>query len=40
MTMWCKLKDRKRPEEEGGVEVYDELVIRIMELDSQIGVLE
>ncbi|CAN1750245.1 hypothetical protein LINPERHAP1_LOCUS3988, partial [Linum perenne] len=40
MTMWCKLKDRKRPEEEGGVQVYGELVIRNMELESNIGALE
>ncbi|CAN1130130.1 hypothetical protein LINPERHAP2_LOCUS19892, partial [Linum perenne] len=37
MTMWCKLGERGKSEEEEGVEVYDELVLKNMDLEADIN---
>ncbi|CAN1771776.1 hypothetical protein LINPERHAP1_LOCUS11993, partial [Linum perenne] len=36
LVMWCKLRNRNAPEEDEGVEVYDQLVVKNMELEDCI----
>ncbi|CAN1185273.1 hypothetical protein LINPERPRIM_LOCUS39078 [Linum perenne] len=36
LVMWCKLRNRNAPEEDDGVEVFDHLVLKNMELEECI----
>ncbi|CAN1279167.1 hypothetical protein LINPERPRIM_LOCUS16911 [Linum perenne] len=40
MGMCCEMKDRKMPQEDEAVQVYDELVVHNMELESHVAVLD